>query len=205
MAGSQLVYKLRKRLLQSFVKLTRLFRLVFLGAPQQKTRRTPEVGWTMAVPMVSLIIVNLLVPLMLQRLYLLPTWEYINKPSVVLLFLSSAIGCTIGATVYLHKAWSRSLQLPWRVVQDLLGYDFYIDRLYRVSIVFAVNQISRFSNWFDRYVVDGAVNFVGLASIFSGESLKYSVSGQSQGYMLTIVIGVGLLGLFLTRYLLWGF
>lgn len=187
------------------LNLTRLFRLVFLGAPQKKTRRTPEVGWTMAVPMVSLIIVNLLVPLMLQRLYLLPTWEYINKPSVVLLFLSSAIGCTIGATVYLHKAWSRSLQLPWRVVQDLLGYDFYIDRLYRVSIVFAVNQISRFSNWFDRYVVDGAVNFVGLASIFSGESLKYSVSGQSQGYMLTIVIGVGLLGLFLTRYLLWGF
>ena len=89
-------------------------------------------------------------------------------------------------------------------MQDLLGYDFYIDRLYRVSIVFAVNQISRFSNWFDRYVVDGAVNLVGLASIFSGESLKYSVSGQSQGYMLTIVVGVGLLGLFLTRYLLWG-
>ncbi|MBW4663606.1 MAG: NAD(P)H-quinone oxidoreductase subunit F [Chroococcus sp. CMT-3BRIN-NPC107] len=186
------------------LNLTRLFRLVFLGAPQQKTRRTPEVGWTMAVPMVSLIIVNLLVPLMLQRLSLLPTWEYVNKPSVFGLFLSSAIGCTIGATVYLHKAWSRSLQLPWRVVQDLLGYDFYIDKLYRLSIVLAVNQISRFSNWFDRYVVDGAVNFVGLASIFSGESLKYSVSGQSQGYMLTIVIGVGLLGLFLTRFI-WGF
>ncbi len=49
------------------LNLTRLFRLVFLGSPQQKTRRTPEVGWTMAVPMVSLIIVNLLVPLMLQR------------------------------------------------------------------------------------------------------------------------------------------
>ncbi len=187
------------------LSLTRLFRLVFLGTPQPKTRRTPEVSWQMAVPMVSLIIVNLLVPLMLQHLFLLPTWEYVNKPSVVMLLLSSAIGCTIGATVYLHKAWSRSLQLPWRVVQDLLGYDFYIDRLYRVSIVFAVNQISRFSNWFDRYVVDGAVNFVGLASIFSGESLKYSVSGQSQGYMLTIVVGVGLLGLFLTRYLLWGF
>ena len=186
------------------LNLTRLFRLVFLGTPQQKTRRTPEVGWTMAVPMVSLIIVNLLVPLMLQHWSLLPTWEYVNKPSVAALFLSSVIGCTIGGTVYLHKAWSRSLQLPWRVVQDLLGYDFYIDRLYRVSVVFAVNQISRFSNWFDRYVVDGAVNLVGLASIFSGESLKYSVSGQSQGYMLTIIVGVGLLGLVLTRFM-WGF
>ncbi len=186
------------------LNLTRLFRLVFLGSPQPKTRRTPEVGWQMAVPMVSLIIVNLLVPFMLQRLSLLPTWEYINKPSVAVLVLSSAIGCIIGATVYLHKAWSRSLQLPWRVVQDLLGYDFYIDRLYRLSIVFAVNQISRFSNWLDRYVVDGVVNFVGLASIFSGESLKYSVSGQSQGYMLTILVGVSLLGLVLTRFM-WGF
>jgi len=180
------------------LNLTRVFRLVFLGQPQPKTKRTPEVAWTMVVPMLSLIITNLLVPLMLQRLSLLPTWEYVNKNSLSLVALSGLVGCTIGSTIYLHKAWSRPIELPWRVVQDLLAYDFYIETLYRVSIVFAVDVLSKASYWFDRYVVDGAVNFVGLASIFSGESLKYSVSGQSQGYLLTIVVGVSLLGLLMT-------
>lgn len=180
------------------LNLTRVFRLVFLGQPQPKTKRTPEVAWTMVVPMLSLIITTLLVPLMLQRLSLLPTWEYVNKTSLSLVALSGLVGCTVGSTIYLHKAWSRPIELPWRIAQDLLAYDFYIETLYRVSIVFAVDLISKASYWFDRYVVDGAVNFVGLASIFSGESLKYSVSGQSQGYLLTIVVGVSLLGLLMT-------
>jgi len=182
------------------LNLTRVFRLVFLGQPQPKTKRAPEVAWQMAVPMVSLIIITLLVPLMMQRLSLLPSWTYINKTSVLALFLSSLVGCGTGATIYLHKAWSRSLYLPWRFIQDLLGYDFYIARLYRLTVVFAVNLISQFSAWFDRYVVDGVVNFVGFASIFSGESLKYTISGQSQSYLLTILMGVSLLGLVMTWY-----
>jgi NAD(P)H-quinone oxidoreductase subunit 5 len=70
--------------------------------------------------------------------------------------------------------------------------------LYRISVVLVVSSISRFSAWFDRYIVDGFVNFVGLASIFSGETLKYSASGRSQAYMLTILLVVGLLGALLT-------
>lgn len=182
--------------------LTRVFRLVFLGQPQAKTRRAPEVPWTMAVPMVSLTIVTLLVPMILHRLSLLPDWSYINPLAVALLLLSGAVGCGLGATVYLNRTWARPVQIPLKFVQDLLAYDFYIDQLYRVSVVWAVNILSRFSAWFDRYVVDGFVNFVGLASIFSGESLKYSISGQSQFYLLTILIGVSLLGVFLT-FLVW--
>jgi len=176
------------------LNLTRVFRLVFLGAPQPKTRRAPEVGWAMAVPMVSLTIVTLLTPLMMQRLSLLPDWEYFNHTAAFLLVLSGIIGCLVGATVYLHKAWSRSVHLPWRVLQDLLSYDFYIERLYEISVVNGVVLLARFSNWCDRYIVDGMVNFLGIASIFSGESLKYSITGQSQAYLLTIMVAVSLLG-----------
>lgn len=176
------------------LNLTRVFRLIFLGQPQPKTRRAPEVGWTMAVPMVGLTLVTLLTPVIMQSLELLPGWEQLNQPVVLLLITSGMVGTGIGATVYLHKAWSRSVQLPWRVLQDLLSYDLYVDRLYQMSVVSAVSSISRVSNWFDRYIVDGVVNFMGLASIFSGESLKYSISGQSQAYLLTILLGVSLLG-----------
>jgi len=178
--------------------LTRVYRLVFLGKSQPKTRRAPEVPWTMAIPLVSMIFICLLIPLIMQNLGLLPSWAEINKPAVLLLIGSSILGWAIGKNIFLHKAWSRSLQLPWRVTQDLFAYDFYIDRLYRLTVVFAVSQLSQISAWIDRYVIDGLVNFVGLSSIFSGEGLKYSTSGQSQGYILTILLSLGLFTLFIS-------
>jgi NAD(P)H-quinone oxidoreductase subunit 5 len=180
------------------LNLTRVFRLVFWGSPQQKTKRTPEVGWQMAVPMVSLTIVNLLVPIMLQQWYLLPSWESINLVVLGSLVFSTVLGVTVGSLIYLHKAWSRSRILAWRFVQDLLGYDFYIDRVYKLTIVGLVAMLSRVSAWSDRFLVDGLVNLVGFATMFGGQSLRYSVSGQSQGYMLTILIGVSILGFFIS-------
>ncbi len=184
------------------INLTRIFRLVFLGASQPKTRRAPEVPWPMAVPMVSMIIVTLLSPLMMMRLSLLPNLAYINKSAAAALVLSGVIGCSIGATLNLNRSMARPIQKPLRVLQDILAYDFYIDRLYRVTVVFVVAYLSQITAWIDRYIVDGLVNAIGLASVLSGESLKYSASGQSQFYMLTILIGVGILGLLFT-WTLW--
>ena len=180
------------------LNLTRVFRLVFWGQPQAKTRRAPEVGWQMCLPMVALTVTTLLVPLTLQQWQLLPSWETINWSAVLLLMSSSLLGLGIGCTIYLHKAWSRSIRLPWRFVQDLLGYDFYIDRVYRLTVVGAVALMSKLNAWIDSYVVDGLVNLVGLGTMFSGQSLKYSSSGQSQFYLLTILSGVSLLGLLIS-------
>lgn len=180
--------------LLSALNLTRVFRLIFLGKPQPKTRRAPEVPWQMAVPMVSLILVTLSMPVIMQRLNLVPSWEYLNQKAVALLILSGLIGTVLGGVIYLPRTWSRPIQAPFRFVQDLLAYDFYIDRLYRVSVVLAVSLMSQLNNAIDRYLVDGLVNLVGFATIFSGESLKYSVSGKSQTYVLTILLGISFLG-----------
>jgi NAD(P)H-quinone oxidoreductase subunit 5 len=182
----------------SVVNLMRVFRHTFTGQVQPKTRRAPEVPWPMAVPMVSLIIVVLLTPLMMHNLQLLPDWEYLNKFAVLTIAVSGFLGLGIGAFIPLEKSKARSIRKPIRVVQDILAYDFYVDRLYRVTVVFLVDGIARLTAWFDRYVVDGLVNIVGWASLFSGESLKYSVSGQSQFYVLTILLGVSILGVMLT-------
>ncbi|RDH48863.1 NAD(P)H-quinone oxidoreductase subunit F [Fischerella thermalis] len=180
------------------LNLTRVFRLVFWGKPQQKTRRAPEAPWPMAFPMVTLTILTLLLPMMLQQWYLLPTWESVNWYVVAMLVLSTLLGVGIGSTMYLHKAWSRSRILAWRLVQDLLGYDFYIDRIYKFTVVGAVALFSKISAWSDRYLVDGLVNLIGFAAIFGGQSLRYSVSGQSQGYLLTILVGISILGFFIS-------
>ena len=175
--------------------LTRMFRLVFLGSPQPKTRRAPEVAWPMALPMVTLTVVTLMTPLILQQLSLLPPskYEFLIETPQLLLVSSSILGCSLGAVVYLPRTWSRSVRVPVKFVQDLLAYDFYVDRLYRVTVVFAVGAFSQITAWIDRHIVDGFVNLVGLATVISGQSLKYNTSGKTQFYALTILLGVSVL------------
>jgi NAD(P)H-quinone oxidoreductase subunit 5 len=90
------------------------------------------------------------------------------------------------------------VRVPVKFVQDLLAYDFYVDRLYRLTVVFAVGLLSKISAWIDRYIVDGLVNLAGLATVISGQTLKYNTSGKTQFYALTILLGVSLLALLMT-------
>ena len=170
--------------------LVRVYGLMFGGKPQPKTRRAPEVPWLMAVPMVAMTVFTLLAPLILQQCDLLPTWETMNWTAMGLLLLSSFIGCGLGGLIYLNPGWEKPVDLVSKPIRDILAYDFRMERLYQISVVLGVVQGSRFTAWFDRYVVDGLVNFVGVASIFSGESLKYTISGQSRNYLLTLFVGV---------------
>lgn len=183
------------------LNLTRVFRAVFLGQPQQKTRRTPEILWPMAVPMVALTVATLLAPLAPIRwsFWLSSVAPLTNNDSFLmewatpLLILSGFLGYLIGTLIPVRRPWTRAIQRYLRIFQDLFAYDFYLDRIYAVTVVAAVANISRLIGWLDRYVVDGIVNLVSLATIFSGSALKYNVSGQSQFYVLTILIGVSLL------------
>ena len=107
-----------------------------------------------------------------------------------LLLLSSIVGCGLGGLIYLNPGWEKPVDLVSKPIRDILAYDFRMERLYQISVVLGVVQSSRLTAWFDRYVVDGLVNFMGVASIFSGESLKYTISGQSRNYLLTLFVGV---------------
>lgn len=185
----------------SALNLTRVFRLVFLSQAQSKTRRAPEVPWPMALPMVVLTVIVLLTPLAPIRwpLWLSPTTPLANSDRAIfqyaipLLVASSLFGCMMGATLELRRSWARPTQLYLRFFQDLFAYDFYIDKIYNFTVVWLVASLSKLTSWFDGYVIDGVVNFVSLATIFGGNALKYNVSGQSQFYLLTIVLGVSFL------------
>jgi NAD(P)H-quinone oxidoreductase subunit 5 len=183
------------------INLTRVFRLVFLGQSRLKTRRAPEVGWAMAVPMVSLAIITLLVPVIMQRLEVLPDWDLVNWGATGSLVASGLVGFIIGGLVKLERVDGRSIFRPYRMVQDLLAQDFYVFQFYKLTVVAAVSGLARMSAWIDRYVIDGLVNVAGFASLFAGEGLKYAGSGQSQTYFLTIVLGMGLIGAALAWFL----
>ncbi len=183
---------LSTNLLTAF-NLVRVYRQVFLDTPHPKTRRAPEVGWLMALPMVSLSVMVLLLPLVFQRLNPVPGLAAINTSSVALVVASGALGVIAGSLVRLDRFWSRSVLKPLRAVQDLLAYDFYTDKLYRATIVRLVAGFADLTNRFDQEVVTGLANRLGGLSMQGAQGLKLAVSGQMQTYVLTAVLAIVLL------------
>ena len=120
----------------------------------------------------------------LDGLLAFPLW------AAALVVGSGLIGLVAGAVLPLSKAWSRSLNPLLRWFQDLLAYDFYTERFYRITIVNVVAGFSRLAFWFDRNVVDGVLHGVARLSMQSAEGLKLSVSGQSQSYVLTVLVAI---------------
>jgi len=175
--------------------LTRVFGLVFGGKAKQMSERAPEVHWPMALPMLFLMGFTLHVPLILLQWQLIPDWSTLNTTVAGLLVLSSAVGCGLGSFIYLNNGFAKPVRFGTQSLQDLFAYDFYTEKLYRLTIVFVVDSISRVISWADRYIVDGAVNLVGMATVFGGQSLKYNVSGQTQFYALTILFGIAIFGI----------
>ncbi|WP_413173705.1 NAD(P)H-quinone oxidoreductase subunit F [Anabaena azotica] len=182
--------------------LTREFGLIFAGKPKQMSERSPEAIWLMVVPMMLLFGFVLHLPLLLQSLSLLPNWAILNKDVALLLIWSSIFGCSIGGVIYIGNI-AKPVRLPWQGLQDLLAYDFYTPKLYKITIIFGVAQLAKLADIVDRFVVDGIVNFVGLFSLLGGEGLKYSTNGQTQFYAFTVLLGVGVLGAWVT-WPFWG-
>ncbi|MFM8967972.1 MAG: proton-conducting transporter membrane subunit, partial [Vulcanococcus sp.] len=175
------------------MNVTRVYRSVFLGPVLPKTKRTPEANWLMALPMVSLSVIVLLLPWIMQRIDPVPGIASFPLPVGLAVAASGLVGVLIGSVVHLDQFWSRSTQPTLRVLQDLLAYDFYTPEIYRRIIVIPVAGLARFTRWFDITVVKGLVDGVGRLSLTTAEGLKLSVSGQLQSYVLTLIVAIVLL------------
>ncbi len=176
--------------------LVRVFGLIFGNKPTQMTERSPEPLWAVILPMTALAGFTLHIPMILQSLSILPEWATLNQDVALLLTWSSIFGLSLGGIIYLTNSIAKPIRLPWKGLQDLFAYDFYTPNLYRSSVVGGVDIFSRIVDWGDRYLIDGLVNLVGLASIFGGEVLKYGNSGKTQSYALTITICISAIALF---------
>ncbi len=172
------------------LNFTRVYRQVFMGCPHPKTRRTPEVNWLMALPMVTVAVLVLVTPLVMARIDRVPGIGAFSGGTALALVGSGLAGLLAGSLIPLDTFWSRSVRQPLRVLQDLLAFDFYTDRIYRATIVAFVAGLARITNGFDQLVVNGLVNRIADVSMASAESLKLGVSGRLQTYVFTVVAAI---------------
>jgi NAD(P)H-quinone oxidoreductase subunit 5 len=177
--------------------LTRLFCLIFLGKVQPMTERTVEPFWLITLPVISAAVFVCHLPIILRNLGMIPAWGEVNGMFATLLIWSSLSGIVSSGLIYSVDAIPKPIKLPLPLVQDFFANDLYVQRFYQLTIVLLVATSARVINWFDRYIIDGFVNFVGVGTLFSGQALKYSTSGQSQLYILLGFSGIVLLGLLL--------
>ena len=178
--------------------LMRVYAMVFKGEAKPKTRRAPEVIWPMGLAQVSVGVVVLATPLILLRVIIFSDLELLPWAWMGAMMAASTAGAVTALGIY-SGGWAKTpVAFPSPALQNLLSFDFYIDRLYRITIVPLVRGLSEAGIWIDRHVIDGAVNLVGFVTLFGGESLKYSNSGRSQFYILTILLTLGILGLMMS-------
>lgn len=177
--------------------LMRVFGLIWGGKPQQMTARSVEPIWLIILPMTILAGVILHTPQLLASWGIITDWSVLSSTDALMLLGSSTVGLVTSGYLYLNEKVNKPIQIPWQGLQNFFAYDFYTSKLYKVTIVGLVGGVSNRMYWFDRFFVDGVGNFFGLATLFSGQNLRYSTFGQLQLYTLTIMVGIGVLLLLL--------
>nr|QVX29463.1 NADH-plastoquinone oxidoreductase subunit 5 [Leptolobium dasycarpum] len=82
--------------------------------------------------------------------------------------------------------------VPKKIVADKIInviYDWsynrgYIDAFYGISLIASVRKLAKLNSFFDRQVIDGIPNGVGITSFFMGEAIKYVGGGRISSYIL---------------------
>nr|YP_009635219.1 NADH dehydrogenase subunit 5 [Chionanthus brassii]QBS50272.1 NADH dehydrogenase subunit 5 [Chionanthus brassii]QBS50361.1 NADH dehydrogenase subunit 5 [Chionanthus brassii] len=74
----------------------------------------------------------------------------------------------------------------------------YIDTFYTTSLTGAVRGLAQLTHFFDRRVIDGITNGVGVMSFFVGEGIKYVGGGRISSYLFFYLscVSIFLLGLY---------
>ncbi len=103
----------------------------------------------------------------------------------------SLIGISIAILMYLQRKIDPSAiaaKIPF--FYKLSKNKWYIDEVYNEFFVKGSRRLARQVLEVDYKVVDGVVNLAGLATLLTGEGLKYLENGRAQFYALIIFVAV---------------
>jgi NAD(P)H-quinone oxidoreductase subunit 5 len=101
------------------------------------------------------------------------------------------IGITVAFLMYmLKKIDPAAIAKKYPALYKLSLNKWYFDDIYEVAFVQGCRRLARQIMEVDYRVVDGAVNLTGLATLVSGEGLKYLENGRAQFYALIVFAAV---------------
>jgi NADH-quinone oxidoreductase subunit L len=105
-------------------------------------------------------------------------------------------GIALAVAIYGLKLFDlRRMPKQWHAMNRVLDQRYYMDHLYETLIVRRALQRGVFlaSDWVDRKIVDGTVDFVGWTGRNTGKWVAQLQTGQVQAYGVGVSVGVILL------------
>jgi NADH-quinone oxidoreductase subunit L len=165
----------------------RLYFRIFWGSRKVYEHPPHEAPAVMWVPLVVLALLTCVTGFVPFAEYISPDGEpfamHINWIIAASGVAVAALGIAVAAKKYMHNDGEK----VWRAARER----FYIDAAWQFfahRVVF--NCVSRPVAWFDRKVVDGAMNALGRGTLKAAEAIKTAESGRVQGYAMVFVAAV---------------
>jgi len=181
--------------------MSRLYFSVFWGKARHYHHTPHESPLTMTIPLMLLAIASIFVGYIpfgkLVTASGIPLEGHLDMSIAIPSVVVGLIGITIAALFY-----AKETSIPDKISSSLKGFytvplnKFYFDEIYifvTKKIIFA--YISRPIAWFDRQIIDGAMNSMANATLYTSDNIKGLQSGQLQKYGYVFVSGVILLAL----------
>ncbi len=169
-----------------------------------KLHHPAEGSWSMKLPLIVLAIGSVVVGWV-------PFSQFITSDGVPLdahfeiAFSIIPVGLTISAIIFAAYLYKTKNDRPAKLASAIGSFyrvayhKFYIDEAYNFitkKIIF--NLVAKPAAWFDKNVVDGLVNFIGIVTERFSSSIKGMQSGRIQHYVIYFFGGIlGMAALFI--------
>ncbi|MBI4369570.1 MAG: NADH-quinone oxidoreductase subunit L [Elusimicrobia bacterium] len=149
--------------------------------------------------------------------------EHGHVPAILVALLSSVValsGMAAAFGVYFYR-WIDAAKVKerfdviWLFLYDRMGFDRFwlawVKLSYKLADALAwldyhaldqglvdgqgslTRQLSRASEWIDRYIIDNLVDLWGWISLWAGSRVRVTVSGFVQSYLLYVILGISLI------------
>ncbi|MEW6482100.1 MAG: NADH-quinone oxidoreductase subunit L [bacterium] len=169
----------------------RLFFVVFCGSEKGHSHESPL---TMTIPMIILAILSVISGFFEKKFSSFIEGSHHSETSMLITIISVAFaffGIFISWAIYGKKLVSnREITQRFSMISNLLTNKYWVDEIYRKSIIALTKAISTLSGWFDLYIIDGMTNATGFLTIGSGRILRFIQTGLIQSYILFASLGI---------------
>jgi NADH-quinone oxidoreductase subunit L len=186
------------------IYMTRTVLLTFLGGYRGEAHphESPAV---MTGPMIALAVLSIISGFMIG---LFADWvhlpgveqEAFSWPLGITSVIVALLGIGVGWLLY-ARARVRDPLLSMGPLTTILQRKYYMDDLYLRGVIRPIQYpIAAAVNLFDKRVIDGAVNGVGMGTETVGRFLRYVQTGNVQRYAVFLFVGVAVLAIVITRF-----
>lgn len=174
----------------------RLYFKIFWGAERQYEKHPHEAPVTMLIPLVFLAIMTCVTGF-------IPFSQFISPDGIPyathINWLIAAGGVGVGALGIFTAMWfyrkesdrAERVRAKWAGFWNAASNRFYIDEVWQfVTKKIIFRCVSMPIAWFDRHVIDGAMNALGTGTEKASEAIKVVQSGKVQTYAIIFVLSV---------------